>query len=155
MVSMSFEKGVEGEVRLPEMEGLTIFRQGRRMSQFEHNHAGETKLGEWDVHRHLRRPVAGSASGGVRDMLQECKGRGVRPAYVVSKTIAATKEDDPPGLERAEDVTALFERGVISKEVFDKKDPRRMEGGNYMEYGVSMRTLRGFSEENMARAARA
>ena len=36
MVSMLFEKGVEGEVRLPEMDGLTIFRQGRRMSQFEH-----------------------------------------------------------------------------------------------------------------------
>ncbi len=76
-------------------------------------------------------------------MLQECKGRGVRPAYMVSKTIAATKEDVLLGLERAEYVTALFEREVISEEVFDKKDPRRMEGVNCMEYGASMRTLRG------------
>ena len=35
MVSMSFEEGVKGEVRLPEMEDLTIIQQGRKMSQFE------------------------------------------------------------------------------------------------------------------------
>ena len=92
-------------------------------------------------------------SGGIRDVLQECKGRGVRPACMVSKTIAATKEDDPPGLERAKYVTALFEREVVSEEVFDKKNPGRMEGGTYMEYGVSMRTLKGTLVDIMAGAA--
>lgn len=103
---------------------------------------GEPELGGGDVgdvHRRRR-----SASRGVRDDAAKCKRRGVRPAYVVSKTIVATEEDDRLGLGRAEDVTALFERGVISHEAFDKKDPGRMEGGNYVEYGVSMRTLRGF-----------
>ena len=42
--------------------------------------------------------------------------------YVVSKTIVVTEEDNPPGLERAKNVTALFVRGVISQEAFDKKD---------------------------------
>ena len=41
-------------------------------------------------------------------------------------------------------MTALFERGVISQEAFNKKDVGRMERGNYVEYGVSMRTLREF-----------
>ena len=77
-------------------------------------------------------------------MLQLCKKWGARPAYVVSKTIVATEEDNPPGLERAENVTALFERGVVSQEAFDKKDPGRMDGGNYVECGVSIGTLRGF-----------
>ncbi len=70
---------------------------------------------------------------------------------MVSKTIVATKEDDPPGLERAEDVTALFERGLISQEAFNKKDVGRMERGNYVEYGVSTRHLRGSHELPMCR----
>ncbi|CAL8469605.1 g9146 [Coccomyxa elongata] len=89
-------------------------------------------------------------------MLQECKKRGVRPAYVVSKTIVATKEDDPPGLERAKDVTALFERGVISQEAFNKKDMGRMERGNYVEITWERRELadpEGISEGDTTGAA--
>jgi hypothetical protein len=36
MVSMSFEESVEGVISLPEMQGLTIIRGGRRMSHVEH-----------------------------------------------------------------------------------------------------------------------
>ncbi|CAL8469606.1 g9147 [Coccomyxa elongata] len=36
IVSMSFEESVEGVISLSEMEGLTIIRHGRKMSQFEH-----------------------------------------------------------------------------------------------------------------------
>ncbi|BDA45220.1 hypothetical protein COCOBI_07-0110 [Coccomyxa sp. Obi] len=117
---MSFEESVEGVISLPEMEGLTIIRHGRKMSQFEHYKAlAELDWGDgtWvmftdDDDDDLWHEARAEA---YVTMLQECKKRGVRPAYVVYKTILATKEDDPPALERAEDVTALFERGVISQ----------------------------------------
>ena len=147
IVSMSFEESVEGVISLPEMEGLTMIRQRRKRSQFEHYKAlAELNWGDgtWVMFTDDDDLWHEARAEAYVTMLQECKKRGVRPAYVVSKTIVATEEDDPPGLERAEDVTALFERGVISQEAFDKKDVGRMEDGNYVEYGVSIRTLRGF-----------
>ena len=132
IVSMSFEESVEGVISLPEMEGLTMIRQRRKRSQFEHYKAlAELNWGDgtWVMFTDDDDLWHEARAEAYVTMLQECKKRGVRPAYVVSKTIVATEEDDPPGLERAEDVTALFERGVISQEAFDKKDVGRMEGG--------------------------
>ena len=147
IVSMSFEESVEGVIKLPEMEGLTIIRQRRKTSQFEHYKVlAELDWGDetWVMFTDDDDLWHEARAEAYVTMLQECRKRGVRPAYVVSKTIVATEEDDPPGLETAEDVTVLFERGVISQEVFDKKDVGRMESGNYVEYGVSIQTLRGF-----------
>ena len=43
-------------------------------------------------------------------MLRGCKRQGVTPKYIVSKTRVVSEGDTPPGLERAEEVTALYER---------------------------------------------
>ncbi len=83
MVSMSFDESVEGMIRLPEMEGLTIIREGRKMSQFEHYKAlAQLDRGDetWvmftddDELWHKARAEADVT------MLQECKKRGWRPA---------------------------------------------------------------------------
>ena len=147
IVSMSFEESVEDVISLPEMEGLTIIRQRRKMSQFEHYQALaelDWAEGTWvmftdddDLWHEARVDV-------YTTMLRGCKRQGVTPAYIVSKTIVVSERDDPPGLERAEDVTALYERGVIRQKAFDKGDVAEMDVGNYVEYGVSVNTLRGY-----------
>ena len=53
-----------------------------------------------------------------------------------------SEKDNPLGSERAEDVTALYERGMISQKAFDKGSVAEMNVGNYVEYGMSIRTPR-------------
>ena len=60
------------------------------------------------------------------------------PAYIVFKTLVVSEKDDPPGLERAEDVTALDERGVISQKASNRGTVEEMDVGNYVEYSVSI-----------------
>ena len=70
IVSMSFEESVEDVISLPELEGLTIIRQKRKMSQFEHYKAlAELDWGDgtWVMFTDDDDLCAPSARGGVRD----------------------------------------------------------------------------------------
>ncbi|CAL5224989.1 g7767 [Coccomyxa viridis] len=146
-VSMSFETGVRSLVTLPEREGLRIVIQERKMSQFEHYKAlaeEEWEEGTWVLFTDDDDLWHETRSGMYGKLLRESEAEGLEPSCIVTKTIRMVGWDDPPGVESAEDVTAMMSCGMLLPRFCCTVNWEDLEVGNYVEYSVRMETLRGF-----------
>lgn len=146
-ISMSFAAEFRKEVDIPKREGLRIIEQSRRMSQFEHYKALTEEVweeGTWVLFTDDDDLWHETRSAVYREMLKGSKAAGFEPAYMVTKTIRMVGWNDPPGVESAEDVTALMSCGKLMPRFWCTVNCNELEVGNYVEYSVKMETLRGF-----------